>query len=223
MSGEPFRAPKAYERDREAMAALAMKLRSLGLADPRLIGAFEMIPRRLFVPARYHEDAYADRAVPIECGQTLNAPSTVARILAALDLRPGQSVLEIGCGSGYQAAILAAYGARVVTIDRYRTLIELAEGRFASLKLTINALAGDGLEGYPRTAPYDRILIDGSVPRVPPVLMDQLADKGVLIAPVGPGDKQTLVRITRDGRLYNRVELGPARFVPLVEGMASRL
>jgi protein-L-isoaspartate(D-aspartate) O-methyltransferase len=157
----------ANERDSVALASLVMRLRALGLAEPRLVGAFETVPRRLFVPARYHEDAYADRAVPIECGQTLQAPSAMAGALKALDPRPGQAILEVGCGSGYQAAVLAALGARVVTLDRYRTLVELAEDRFASLKLSVTALAADGFDGFSRHAPYDRILVDGAVARVP--------------------------------------------------------
>ncbi|HUG62323.1 MAG TPA: protein-L-isoaspartate(D-aspartate) O-methyltransferase [Methylomirabilota bacterium] len=214
---------KAFEGDRVAMASLTMKLRSIGLSDARLLGAFETVPRRLFAPARFHEDAYLDRAVPIECGQTLSAPSTVALGLQALGAGAGQAVLEIGCGSGYQAAILARIGARVTTLDRYRTLVDLASDRFATLKLTVEALAADGFEGFARRAPFDRIIVDGAVTRVPPALMDQLADKGVLVAPVGDGQTQTLVRITRDGRLFNRTEMGTVRFVPLVEGLASRL
>jgi protein-L-isoaspartate(D-aspartate) O-methyltransferase len=214
---------KVSEHDRIAIAELMMRLRGQGLSDPRLLRAFETVPRRLFVPSRYHEDAYRDRAVPIECGQTLNAPSTVAHLLSVLDPQPGQKVLEIGCGSGYQAAILVALGGRVVTLDRYRTLIELAEDRFAALKVAPKALAADGFEGLAAEAPYDRIIVDGAVQRVPSALMDQLADHGVLLAPVGTGPSQTLVRIVRDGRLFNRTEIGAVRFVPLVEGLASRL
>jgi protein-L-isoaspartate(D-aspartate) O-methyltransferase len=214
---------KVFDRDRVAMASLVMGLRAMGLTDSRLIGALETVPRRLFVPARYHDDAYADRAVPIECGQILSAPSTVAEMLKTLDLKPGQSVLEVGCGAGYQAAILSAFGARVVTLDRYRTLIELAEDRFTALKLPVTTAIADGFEGYVRHAPYERIIVDGAVSRVPPALLEQLANGGVLIAPVGTGPTQTLVRMTREGRLYNRTDLGTVRFVPLTPGLAVRL
>ncbi len=211
------------ERDREALAALTMRLRAAGISGPRLLAALERVPRRLFVPARWHEDAYRDRAVPIECGQMLMAPSVVARVLEAASVVPGQGLLEIGCGAGYQAAVAATMGARVVTLDRFRSLVDLAADRFASLRLQVEAIQADGLEGFSRRAPFDRIIVDGAVPRVPPVLLDQLADKGVLVAPVGTGPAQTLVRITRDGRLFNRVELGEVRYVALVEGVASHL
>jgi protein-L-isoaspartate(D-aspartate) O-methyltransferase len=214
---------KVPDAERIAIAALIMKMRAQGMSDPRLLGAMETVPRRLFVPARYHEDAYADRAVPIECGQTLGAPSTVATVLGAASVQPGHSVLEVGCGSGYQAAVLAAVGARVVTVDRYRTLVDLAVDRFQSLRLSVTALVADGLEGHAAGAPFDRIVVDGAVGRVPAVLLDQLAEGGILVAPVGTGPHQALVRIVRDGRLFNRTEVATVRFVPLVEGVARRL
>jgi protein-L-isoaspartate(D-aspartate) O-methyltransferase len=211
------------ERDKVALAAMIMRVRSRGLDDPRMLRAIEAVPRRFFVPARDKDEAYADRAVPIECGQTLTAPSVMAQVLRALDPAPGQQILDIGCGSGYQAAVLATFGARVVTLERYRTLVDLAEDRFTALKLPVSVVAADGLEGFSRHAPYDRIVVNGAVARVPAALMDQLGDRGVLVAPVGTGLSQTLVRIVRDGRLYNRTEIGTVRFVPLVEGLASRL
>jgi protein-L-isoaspartate(D-aspartate) O-methyltransferase len=161
--------------------------------------------------------------VPIECGQTLDAPSSVATVLGAAGVQPGHRVLEIGCGSGYQAAVLAAIGARVVTVDRYRTLVDLAADRFTTLKLPVTALHADGLEGHPGGGPFDRIIVDGAVTRIPPVLLDQLADGGMLVAPVGTGPTQPLVRIIRDGRLFNRMDVAEVRFVPLVEGVARRL
>jgi protein-L-isoaspartate(D-aspartate) O-methyltransferase len=214
---------KVSDRDRIAIAELIMKLRAQGVSDSVLLRAIEQVPRRMFVPSRYHDDAYLDRAVPIECGQTLNAPSTVAAVLGAAAVQAGHKVLEIGTGSGYQAAVLVALGARVVSLDRYRTLVDLAQDRFAALRLSLTVVAADGFAGHPPAAPYDRIIVDGSVPRVPAALMDQLADRGTLVAPVGEGPVQTLVRIVRDGRLFNRTEVGPARFVPLVEGLARRL
>lgn len=211
------------ERDRVAMASLFMKLRATGLSDARLLAAMERVPRRLFMPARYQDDAWTDMAQPIECGQTLPAPSAMARVLRALAGEAGQAVLEIGTGSGYQAAVLAMLGLRVVTVERYRTLADLASDRFASLKLDIESVCGDGLDGHPRKAPYDRILLDGAVARIPAVLMDQLSDHGVLVAPVVSGGATTLVRVIRDGRLFNRTDLGPVRAATLVEGLAARL
>jgi protein-L-isoaspartate(D-aspartate) O-methyltransferase len=215
---------KPFDLDRVAMAELTMKLRGIGITDTRLLAALETIPRRLFISASYQSSAYLDRSVPIECGQTLNAPSIVATMVAALDVRPESRVLEVGCGAGFQASILAKLASHVVTMDRFRTLIDIAEDRFTALKITnVTALLGDGMEGFTRHAPYDRILVDGAVEKVPTALLDQLADRGSLVAPVGSGTTQTLVRITRDGRLFHRVELGPVRMFPLKEGVARRL
>ncbi|WP_237151812.1 protein-L-isoaspartate(D-aspartate) O-methyltransferase [Oryzibacter oryziterrae] len=206
------------------MAELTMKLRGIGITDTRLLAALETIPRRLFISAAYQASAYLDRSVPIECGQTLNAPSIVATMVAALDVRPENRVLEVGCGTGFQASILSKLASHVVTMDRFRTLIDIAEDRFTALKINnITALLGDGLEGFTRHAPYDRILVDGAVEKVPTALLDQLADRGSLVAPVGAGNVQTLVRITRDGRLFHRVELGTVRTFPLKEGVARKL
>lgn len=215
---------RPFEPDKVAVAELTMKLRGLGVVDTRLLRALELVPRRMFVAAAYQSSAYLDRALPIECGQTLNAPSTVALMVSALGINPDDKVLEIGCGSGFQAAILAQLAAHVVTMDRFRSLIDIAEDRFAALKIgNITALLGDGLEGFTRHAPYNRILVDGAVEKVPTALLDQLADKGALVAPVGVGHTQTLVRISRDGRLFHRTELGRIRQFPLMEGVARRL
>jgi protein-L-isoaspartate(D-aspartate) O-methyltransferase len=215
---------KPFEPDRVAMAELTMKLRGIGITDVRLLSALEVIPRRMFISAAYQASAYLDRSLPIECGQVLHAPSTVAMHVAALDVRPEHRVLEVGCGSGYQASVLAHLAGHVVSIDRYRSLIDLAEDRFAALKISnVTALFGDGLEGFTRHAPYDRILVDGAVEKVPTVLLDQLGDHGMLVAPVGAGPTQTLVRISRDGRLFHRTELMPTRCLPLREGVARRL
>jgi protein-L-isoaspartate(D-aspartate) O-methyltransferase len=215
---------KSFERDREQMAELTRRLRVMGYTDQPLLDALEFVPRRMFVSAPYQPSAYLDRAVPIECGQTLSAPSTVAAMITALEPRREHKVLEVGCGAGFQAAVLSRLARSVVTLDRFRTLVELAEDRLTALKIeTVTALVADGLEGFTRHAPYDRILVDGAVGKIPPALMDQLADKGILVAPVGTGGVQTLVRIVRDGRLFHRTELGQVRFVPLIEGVASRL
>lgn len=215
---------KAFERDRNDMAALAARIAANGIADERILDAFREIPRRMFLSAPYQSGAYGDTAVPIECGQIIAAPSTMAAMLVALDVRPEHKVLEVGCGSGFQAAILARLVRQVVTLDRFRTLIELAEDRFAAMKIgNVVAMVADGLEGFTRHAPYDRILVDGAVAKVPGALMDQLSDRGILVAPVGTGPQQTVVRIVRDGRLFHRTEIGPARFGPLIEGVASRL
>jgi protein-L-isoaspartate(D-aspartate) O-methyltransferase len=215
---------RVSERDRASMAVLVAKLRAAAAGDERVLAAMESLPRRVFVSAPYQADAYLDRAIPIECGQSMTSPTTVAAMITALDVKPEHKVLEVGCGSGYQAAVLSRLARSVVTLDRFRTLVELAEDRMTALKVEgVTALVADGLEGFTRHAPYDRILVDGAVPKIPGPLMDQLADKGVMVAPVGTGGSQALVRIVRDGRLYHRAEFGQVRYVPLIEGVASRL
>lgn len=211
-------------RDKVALVEMLAGLKRDGVTDRRILSAIAGVPRRVFVAAPYQPSAYTDKALPIECGQVMSAPSVTAILLAALDLKLDHKVLEVGCGSGYQAAILARMVTRVVTVDRFRSLVELAEDRFAALKIeNINALVADGLEGFTRHAPYDRILVDGAVGRIPPPLLDQLGEKGILVAPVGTGTTQTLVRVVRDGRLFQREEIGTVRFVPLMEGIAVRL
>jgi len=211
-------------RDKAALVEMLAGLRRDGVTDRRILSAIAAVPRRVFVSAPYQPSAYTDKALPIECGQVMSAPSVTAVLLAALDLKLDHKVLEVGTGSGYQTAILAHMVTRVVTMDRFRTLGELAEDRLAALKIeNVNVIVADGLEGFTRHAPYDRILVDGAVSRIPPPLLDQLGDKGVLVAPVGTGSSQTLVRVVRDGRLFHRQEVGTVRFVPLVEGVAARL
>lgn len=205
-------------------AALILALRSGGITDRRILDAFESVPRRLFLEGRDVAGADRDIDLPAPCGQTANAPSTVARMIDALRPAPEHKVLEVGCGSGYAASILARLSAHVVTLDRYRTLVELASARFASLRLSnAAALHADGLEGWPRHAPFDRILVSGAVDHVPQPLIDQLADRGVLVAAMGPRAGQKLVRVTRDGLSIGREELGPIRLSALVEGVARRL
>ncbi|MBS1168442.1 MAG: pcm 1 [Proteobacteria bacterium] len=211
---------RPFEPDKVAIAELTMKLRGMGVTDNRLLRALELVPRRMFVAAAHQASAYLDRSLPIECGQTINAPSTVALMVSALAVEPDDKVLEVGCGSGFQAAILAHLAAQVVTMDRFRSLIDIAEDRLSALKITnVTTLLGDGLEGFTRYAPYNRILIDGAVEKVPTALLDQLADKGTLVAPVGAGHTQTLVRISRDGRLFHRAELGSIRQFPLLAAL----
>lgn len=215
---------RPFEPDKVAIAELTMRLRGLGVTDTRVLRALETIPRRMFVAAAYQASAYLDRSLPIECGQNINAPSTVALMVSALGATASDKVLEVGCGSGFQAAILAQLAAQVVTMDRFRSLIDIAEDRLNALKITnVVTLLGDGLDGFTRHAPYNRILVDGAVEKVPTALLDQLADKGTLVAPVGIGPTQMLVRISRDGRLFHRTELGKIRQFPLQEGVARRL
>ncbi|SON55958.1 Protein-L-isoaspartate O-methyltransferase [Hartmannibacter diazotrophicus] len=210
--------------DRPAMAELVMKLRGMGISDRRVLVAIERIARRLFLDARDHADASSDRAFPIECGQAATAPSTVARVVQALDLGPDHKVLEVGTGSGFQTAIMAHLANRVISLDRYRTLIDLAKDRFETLRLdNISLILADGAQGFPRHAPYDRIVVNAAVPTIPGALLDQLMDGGILVAPVGDGAKQQLARFQKNERAFTRTEFGVVRFLGLEAGTAAKL
>lgn len=213
------------DADREATAALILKLRQSGMRDQRVLSALERVPRRLFLPAAYQRHAGEDTALPIECGQTISQPSLVARMSEALELAPTHKVLEIGTGSGYQAAILGLLAGEVHTVERYRTLVDLSRERLHSLKITtVTVHHADGLEGLGEHAPYDRIIVTAAGPEVPGILVSQLADNGLLLMPRGEkGEIQDLVLMRRLGGTTDLRTLAKVRFVPLVEGVAARL
>ncbi|WP_029057171.1 protein-L-isoaspartate(D-aspartate) O-methyltransferase [Stappia stellulata] len=213
------------EADREATAALILKLRSKGIGSQKVLSALERVPRRLFLSAPLQRHAYEDSALPIECGQTISQPTIVAMMTEALDVAPEHRVLEIGTGSGYQAAILGHLSRDVRTIERYKTLADLARARLSTLKIdTVHVHHGDGTEGLAEKAPFDRIIVTAATPELPQALIDQLADGGKLVAPRGPaGDVQSLVVIERKGATTVSRDLAQVRFVPLVEGVANRL
>jgi protein-L-isoaspartate(D-aspartate) O-methyltransferase len=206
-------------------AELLLTLRKRGIRDPLLMRAFEQVPRERFVDPACRSLAWVDQALPISCGQTISQPAVVALMTEALDLRPSHSVLEVGTGSGYHAAILGQIAERVVTVERFRTLAQAAAERLKRLGYTnIEVVVADGSAGYPPRAPYDRIIITAAVNEVPPALFDQLRQGGVLVAPVGPPqDTQMLTRfaLTADGIVKR--EMVPVRFVPLLKGVAQVL
>jgi protein-L-isoaspartate(D-aspartate) O-methyltransferase len=210
---------------RVRVASLVLRLRSIGISDRRVLNAIEAIPRNVFVPDEWQEMAYEDRALPIECGQTISAPSIVATMTAALDLSDRHKVLEIGTGSGYQSAILARLVRRVTTLERYKTLIRLAEARWDSLGIgNISAIQADGTQGWRQQAPFDRILVTAACPAAPAGLVAQLVEEGILIAPIGSSD--TVQRLTLFQKFGTRVDtrdLGGVRFVPVVPGIAQNL
>jgi protein-L-isoaspartate(D-aspartate) O-methyltransferase len=217
------------DRDRgseERMEFLLM-LRRRGIRDVRVLRALELVPRERFVDPDQTDIAYADQALPIECGQTISQPYVVAAMTEALEIEPNHKVLEIGTGSGYQAAILGHLAERVVSIERYRTLGDVAAKRLNSLGLdNVKVVVGDGTLGAPADAPFDRIIVTAATPEVPQTLLDQLKDGGILIAPVGPTrGVQTLVRLRKQakGKGFDRDELMAVRFVPLVAGKAAAL
>ena len=203
------------------MVRLLMELRGLGITDARVLGALERVPRDLFVPAAFREQAWENVALPIGHAQTISQPLVVALMTEALEVGERHKVLEIGTGSGYQAAVLAKLCRRVFTIERHRGLLREAEKRFAELKLhNITTRFGDGSKGWPEQQPFDRIMVTAAAPAVPQVLIDSLAEGGILVVPVGEERRdQQLVRIIRTPEGIVTEDLGPVRFVPLVEGL----
>lgn len=204
---------------------LIMALRRQGITDAAVLGAIERTPREVFVEKAFLAQAYDNNALPIECGQTISQPYVVAYMTQKLEVSDRMKVLEIGTGSGYQAAVLARLCRRIYTIERYRTLLRAAEARFAELGLSnVTAKAGDGTRGWPEQAPFDRIIVTAAAPVVPETLLEQLKPGGIAIVPVdvpaARGGGQMLVRFTRTEEGIQREDLIPVRFVPLVEGQA---
>jgi len=199
---------------------LVMQMRNDGITDTAVLSAIERVPREAFVPDAFRDRAYANQALPIGAGQTISQPLVVARMTQALELDRRVKVLEVGTGSGYQAAILALLCRRVYSIERSAELLRQAEARFATLGLhNVTTRLADGAAGWPEQAPFRRILMTAAAPDLPAALMDQLSNDGILVAPVGPPHgEQMLVRVRRNGGALQREDLGPVRFVPLVAG-----
>ncbi len=203
------------ERGRSRMVEL---LRRQGISDTGVLDALRRVPRELFVPAVFRPHAHADRALPIEAGQTISQPFIVAYMTERLEMSADHKVLEVGTGSGYQAAVLAMVCRRVYTMERSRVLLALARRRFEELGLVdVISRLGDGWRGWSEQAPFDRIIVTAAAPELPRELVGQLADNGRMVVPIGPeqGD-QTLVLVTRNGDELVQQRLLPVRFVPLV-------
>ncbi len=198
-------------------------LRSRGVTDTRVLEAMEKIDRGAFVTGLFSERAYEDMPLPISCGQTISQPSVVGLMTQALDVQPRNKVLEVGTGSGYQAAILSQLARRVYTVERHRRLVSAARAIFDQLDLTnITAVTADGSRGYPEQAPFDRILVTAAAEDPPGPLLAQLRVGGIMVLPVGQSDAvQILIKVTRTEDGYDYEELRPVRFVPLVEGLGQ--
>lgn len=202
---------------------LLMALRNQGIRDRKVLEAIEKTPRELFMAETFAGRSYADEALPISCGQTISQPYIVAFMTEKLEVSDRHRVLEIGTGSGYQAAILAQLCRRLYTVERYRTLADQAAQRFKPLKLNnVTQMVGDGTKGWPGQEPFERIIVTAAAKEVPEGLLAQLAVGGIMVIPIEerPG-KQDLYRITRTAKGIGREHLLPVRFVPLVEGVAK--
>jgi protein-L-isoaspartate(D-aspartate) O-methyltransferase len=206
------------------MIQLLMALRGGGVTNATVLGAIEKTPRHVFVPEGFGDQAYDDRPLPIDCGQTISQPYIVAFMTQALQITDRCKVLEIGTGSGYQAAVLARLARRVYSVERYRTLSREAEARFAKLRLSnIVTRVGDGSIGWPEQAPFDRIILTASAPTRPDAILEQMREGGIAVAPVDRDGKQILVRYERTGDEITESDLLEVRFVPLVKGEARAL
>lgn len=198
-------------------ARLVEQLRTQGIRDLAVLRAFANTPRHLFVPEAVRHRAYEDTALPIGTGQTISQPFTQARYLEALGLKGKEKVLEIGTGSGYQTALLAALAGQVFTIERVRPLAEAAQAALRAAGVTnVSLLVGDGTLGWSAYAPYDAILVAAGGPEVPPPLVEQLTPDGRLIIPLGAKGAQTLTLVRRTADGIRATAIGEARFVPLL-------
>ncbi|MDD1661061.1 MAG: protein-L-isoaspartate(D-aspartate) O-methyltransferase [Methanomicrobiales archaeon] len=204
-----------FTEDRRRM--VEQQIRARGIRNERVLAAIEKVPRHIFVPEDARRMAYDDRPLPIGDGQTISQPYIVALMTDLLDPHIGDRILEIGAGSGYQAAILAELASEVITIERIPAVAARARRNLSTAgSRPIEVIVGDGTLGYPQKAPYQGILVTAGTPEVPPPLIGQLADGGRLVAPVGPHGIQELVRIVREGERIRRESHGGVVFVPLI-------
>ena len=202
-----------------------LTLRRRGISDQTVLRTMEEVPRELFVEASDRDGAYRDSALPIACGQTISQPFVVAYMTEQLQLRKQHRVLEIGAGSGYQAAVLSKLAREVLTVERYRKLADAARARLEKLAChNVEVMLGDGLNLPDNIGPFDRIIVTAAVEQIPENLVQRLEVGGILIAPVGPHQGvQTLIRLTRSPNWIDRKELVEVRFVPALPGVAREL
>ncbi len=207
----------------EQQMQFVFALRSHGVTDLAVLKAMESLPRSAFLEGIFRERSFEDVPLPIACGQTISQPSVVGLMTQALQVDRRCKVLEIGTGSGYQAAVLARLARRVYTIERHRRLARTAREVFRALELTnITVVLGDGSLGLPEQAPFDRILLTAAAEDPPRTLLDQLRPGGIMVLPVGQSHAvQTLIKVTKTENGLDYADLGEVRFVPLVEGIAE--
>ena len=202
---------------------LVESIKRKGIHDERVLKAMTSVPRHWFLDSSFLEFAYDDKPFPIGSGQTISQPYTVAFQTQLLSVKPGDKVLEIGTGSGYQACILAEMGAKVYTVERQKKLYQRTKSFLPTIGYrTVKCFYGDGTKGLPAFAPYDKILITAAAPELPKALIDQLKTGGMLVVPFGDRDVQTMIRLTKkeDGTLEEE-RFGAFRFVPLLKDKAN--
>ena len=206
-----------YAAEREAM--VERQIESRGITDPKILEAFRAVPREAFIAEEYADLAYGDHPLPIEAGQTISQPYIVALMIKAAEIKPGDKVLEVGAGSGYAAAVISRIAGKVMAIERQSELVKVAQQRIARLGYhNVEIVEGDGTRGCPDEAPFDAILAAASGSHLPPPWVEQLAEGGRIVMPVGdPGWIQKLVKVTKGpaGNLITE-DLGGVRFVPLI-------
>ena len=209
--------------DAERIMQFLFALRSKGVTDKRVLEAMEKVDRGEFVRGHFAERAYDDLPLPIACGQTISQPGVVGLMTQALNVQPRDKVLEVGTGSGYQAAILSQLARRVYTVDRHRRLVNEAREVFDRLKMTnITTIVGDGSHGLADQAPFDRIVVTAAAEDTPGPLLAQLRVGGIMVLPVGQSDAvQSLIKVTKSEAGLEYQELAPVRFVPLLEGLGQ--
>ncbi|MAN13241.1 protein-L-isoaspartate(D-aspartate) O-methyltransferase [Alterinioella nitratireducens] len=207
--------------DAERKMQFLFALRSKGVTDARTLNAMEKVDRGRFVRGHFADRAYDDMPLPISSGQTISQPSVVGLMTQALNVQPRDKVLEVGTGSGYQAAILSHLARRVYTVDRHRRLTRETEKLFDTMDLhNVTVITGDGSFGLPEQAPFDRIIVTAAAEDPPGPLLAQLKEGGIMVLPVGQSDAvQSLIKVTRRGDGLHYDELCPVRFVPLIEGL----
>lgn len=199
------------------------QLAARDVRSPAVLDAMRRVPREAFMASDVISNAYSDSAMPIDCDQTISQPYIVAKMTELLELTPQARVLEIGAGCGYQTAVLATLARHVYSIEWHKPLADAAYQRLGRLGyLNVTLRCGDGSLGWPEEAPFDRIILTAGPPEVPPALLDQLIDGGILVAPIGPLSDQMLIRMRRRGDRYETQEIMPVRFVPMVGAQGWR-
>ncbi|WP_407071730.1 protein-L-isoaspartate(D-aspartate) O-methyltransferase [Rhizobium sp. LCM 4573] len=211
--------------EKEGFAALVLRLRAEGISDLDLLTAVEQTSRSQFVPPTLAEEAYSSRSIPIDCGAFMEGADLAVRLLHHLQVKPGHRVLEIGTGSGFTAAVMGRRAERVLTVDRYRTLVTAAQARMDALGLrNVVIRQADGVNGMPGEGTFDRILVTGAFTSMPRFYADQLTHGGSMIAPLMVDEENCLmVRLTKMGSRFEREDLFPVPYLPLVPHIASAM